>query len=142
MASRWAPWFWLGRPPQRLLTLSPPSPEGPLSKENPTSAADLRLLCAGKFLDNGKTLKGARRCARSGAALAAAAARSAPAPRQTGHAQPLAVMVAAWLSHGEARAARLRWREMSPTAHYVAASLDAGHQLRSERAASRAPGLF
>ncbi|KAI8462906.1 MAG: ubiquitin-2 like Rad60 SUMO-like-domain-containing protein [Monoraphidium minutum] len=31
--------------------------EGALSKENPTSAADLRLLCAGKFLENGKTLK-------------------------------------------------------------------------------------
>ena len=33
--------------------------EGPLSKENPSSAADLRILCAGKFLENGKTLKGA-----------------------------------------------------------------------------------
>lgn len=32
--------------------------EGPLSKENPTSAADLRLLCSGQFLDNAKTLKG------------------------------------------------------------------------------------
>ncbi|KIZ02597.1 Membrane-anchored ubiquitin-fold protein 3 [Monoraphidium neglectum] len=31
--------------------------EGPLSKENPTTAADLRLLCAGKFLENSKTLK-------------------------------------------------------------------------------------
>lgn len=31
--------------------------EGPLSKEHPTSAADLRLLCAGKFLENGRTLK-------------------------------------------------------------------------------------
>lgn len=31
--------------------------EGPLSKENPTSPADLRILCAGKFLDNSKTLK-------------------------------------------------------------------------------------
>lgn len=35
--------------------------EGPLSKENPTSAADLRLLCAGKFLDNAKTLKDYRK---------------------------------------------------------------------------------
>jgi hypothetical protein len=37
-----------------------PFAEGPLSKENPTTAADLRLLCAGKFLENSKTLKGAR----------------------------------------------------------------------------------
>lgn len=35
--------------------------EGPLSKENPTSAADLRILCAGKFLDNGKTLSDYRK---------------------------------------------------------------------------------
>jgi hypothetical protein len=32
--------------------------EGPLSKESPASAADLRLLCSGQFLDNAKTLKG------------------------------------------------------------------------------------
>jgi len=31
--------------------------EGPLSKENPSSAADLRILCAGKFLDNAKILR-------------------------------------------------------------------------------------
>lgn len=31
--------------------------DGPLSKESPSSAADLRLLCSGQFLDNAKTLK-------------------------------------------------------------------------------------
>jgi hypothetical protein len=31
--------------------------EGPLSKESPTSAADLRILCSGQFLDNAKALK-------------------------------------------------------------------------------------
>ena len=33
--------------------------DGPLSKENPSSAADLRILCAGKFLENARALKGA-----------------------------------------------------------------------------------
>ena len=37
---------------------APSSAEGPLSKENPSSAADLRILCAGKFLDNAKILRG------------------------------------------------------------------------------------
>lgn len=32
--------------------------EGALSSEHPTSAQDLRLLYAGKFLDNAKTLRG------------------------------------------------------------------------------------
>jgi hypothetical protein len=32
--------------------------EGPLSKESPSAAAELRLLCSGQFLDNAKTLKG------------------------------------------------------------------------------------
>lgn len=45
--------------PRASSELSPLPAEGPLSKENPTSAADLRILCAGKFLDNTKTLKGA-----------------------------------------------------------------------------------
>lgn len=36
----------------------PSRAEGPLSQENPQSSADLRLLCAGKFLDNNCTLKG------------------------------------------------------------------------------------
>ncbi|GBF97273.1 hypothetical protein Rsub_09964 [Raphidocelis subcapitata] len=35
--------------------------EGPLSKENPTSASELRILCAGKFLENGKQLKDYRK---------------------------------------------------------------------------------
>lgn len=40
------------------LTLACCFAEGPLAKETPTSAADLRILCSGQFLDNSKTLKG------------------------------------------------------------------------------------
>lgn len=41
--------------------------EGALAKEPPACAADLRLLCAGKFLDNARALKGAW-CPRGAAA--------------------------------------------------------------------------
>lgn len=36
----------------------PVSTDGPLSKECPSSASDLRILCSGQFLENAKTLKG------------------------------------------------------------------------------------
>lgn len=42
-----------------VVSVLPLHAEGPLSKESPTSSADLRLLCSGQFLDNAKTLKGA-----------------------------------------------------------------------------------
>jgi hypothetical protein len=45
--------------PRSLVSVLLLHAEGPLSKESPTSSADLRLLCSGQFLDNAKTLKGA-----------------------------------------------------------------------------------
>lgn len=67
----------------------PRPPAGPLAKENPSSAAELRILCAGKFLENGKTLKGARA---SGAAALRAALQwrsRAAALQRSGLCQPL-----------------------------------------------------
>jgi hypothetical protein len=60
--------------------------EGPLSKENPTSAADLRLLCSGQFLDNAKTLKDYHKLMGSPEALAVVTMHVLVRPPQLGKA--------------------------------------------------------
>eukprot|EP00878_Enallax_costatus_P002943 GHUV01003139.1.p1 GENE.GHUV01003139.1~~GHUV01003139.1.p1 ORF type:complete len:127 (+),score=12.29 GHUV01003139.1:262-642(+) len=60
--------------------------EGPLTKETPSSAADLRILCSGQFLDNTKCLKDYRKQMGSSEALAVVTMHVLVRPPQAGKA--------------------------------------------------------
>ncbi|KAF6262975.1 ubiquitin-2 like Rad60 SUMO-like-domain-containing protein [Scenedesmus sp. NREL 46B-D3] len=60
--------------------------DGPLVKECPSSAADLRLLCSGQFLDNSKTLKDYRKLMGSTEPLAVVTMHVLVRPPQAGKA--------------------------------------------------------
>ncbi|KAF8061934.1 MUB3 [Scenedesmus sp. PABB004] len=60
--------------------------DGPLAKEAPSAASDLRILCSGQFLDNGKTLKDYRKLMGSSEALAVVTMHVLVRPPQAGKA--------------------------------------------------------